>query len=51
MVLSKLTLVAPNILLKSKILLSQPEFFVVIIALLLVTILYDYLVYLTAIQS
>jgi hypothetical protein len=51
MVLSKLTLVAPNLLLKSKILLSQPEFFLLVLALLLINFFYDYMVYLTATQS
>jgi hypothetical protein len=51
MVLSKLTVNAPNLLLKSKILLSQPEFFVLVIALLFVSLVYDWLVYTAAIQS
>jgi hypothetical protein len=51
MVLSKLTVVAPNLLLKSKILLSQPEFFVLVLALLVVSVLYDCLVYFTATQT
>lgn len=51
MVLSKLTVIAPNILLKSKLLLSQPEFFVLVLAILFINFFYDYLVYLTAAQS